>query len=80
MKFPASPWDLITSTDKAGLTRFDARKTFETGSFISSTAAFGYLTGAGQLTEWFFLIYMGTWTAARYLRDREQRLAQAAKA
>lgn len=75
---PASPWDYITST-KDGVVRFDPRKTWEAGAFMSSTWAFFYLTLHGTLTEFFFIGYMGAWAAARYLRDREQRLTNGAK-
>ena len=73
---PASPWDYVTSTDSKGIIRFDARKTFEAGAFTVSTLAFIYLTDKDNLTEWFFFTYMVSWTAARYLRDREQRLSK----
>lgn len=66
--------DLITATDKSGHTRFDARKCWEAGAFSVSTWAFVYIVMANRLTEWFFAIYMGSWVAARFLRDREQRL------
>lgn len=70
---PASPWDYITAT-KDGAVRFDARKTWEAGAFVVSTAAFVWLAYGDKLTEWFFIGYMGTWVGARFLRDREQRL------
>jgi hypothetical protein len=72
--FPASPWDYITSTGKDGVVRFDSRKTWEAGAFLVSTFAFAWQTYTGQLTEFFFIGYMGTWVGARFLRDREQRL------
>ena len=74
MKLPASPWDYVTSTDKRGVVRFDARKTFELGSFVLSGVWGSVLVYQHQFTEWFFIGFMATWTAARYLRDREQRL------
>ena len=66
--------DLITSTDKQKKVRLDPRKCFEAGAFLSSTWAFIFLTSSGRLTEFFFVGYMGVWTAARSMRDREQRL------
>ncbi len=69
---PASPWDYLTST-KDGATRFDARRSFEFGSFWVTTIWGSVLI----YTEWFFLAYLATWTAAKYLRDREQRLSKA---
>lgn len=66
--------DLLTATDKRGHTRFDARKCWEAGAFSVSTWAFVYIVMANRLTEWFMAIYMGSWVAARFLRDREQRL------
>lgn len=69
-----SLFDLITSTDKKGKVRLDARKCFEAGSFLLSTWVIVFLTGAGKLTYEFFTVYLGVWTAARFLRDREQRL------
>lgn len=67
--------DLITSTDKKGKVRFDSRKCFEAGAFLSSTWAFVFLTAQGKLTEFFFVGYMGAWVIARSMRDREQRLS-----
>lgn len=67
-------WDLVTSTDKTGATRTDARKFFETGAFVVSTVAFSYMVVADGLTEVFLFTYMGAWVTARFLRDREQRL------
>lgn len=75
---PASPWDLITSTDKKKQVRFDARKCWEAGAFVISTFAFAWTTVKGDLTEWFFFAYMSVWVGARWLRDREQRLNGAA--
>ena len=69
--------DLITATDKKGKTRLDARKCFEAGAFLTSTWAFVFLTAAGKLTEWYFVGYLGSWVGARFLRDREKRLAGA---
>ena len=71
---PASPWDYITATSKDGVTRFDARKTWEAGAFLVSTWAFIQLTLTNNLTEVFLGAYMVTWVGARFLRDREQRL------
>lgn len=67
--------DLLTSTDKAGKVRFDARKCWEAGAFAVSTWGFVYVTLSGHLTEWYFGGYMGAWVLARTLRDREQRLS-----
>ena len=67
--------DLLTSTDKKGKVRFDARKCFEAGAFATSTWAFVFITIDGKLTEWFFAGYMAAWVGARWLRDREQRLS-----
>lgn len=72
---PASPWDYVTSTGKDGTVRFDPRKSFEFGSYWVSTAWGCILLHQGKFSEGFFLAYMAAWTAARYLRDREQRLA-----
>lgn len=74
MKLPASPWDYITSTAKDGKVRFDPRKTWEAGAFLASCWGFVYLTLHDKLTEFYFIGFMGAWAAARYLRDREQRL------
>ena len=74
MKLPASPWDYVTSTDRQGRTRFDPRKSFEFGAFWCSTVWGSILVYKDSMTEWFFIGYMAAWTAARYLRDREQRL------
>lgn len=72
---PASPWDYVTSS-KGAVVHFDPRKTWEAGAFLVSTAAFAWLAYSDKLTEWFFIGYMGTWVGARFLRDREQRLAK----
>lgn len=66
--------DLLTTTDKRGNTRLDARKCWEAGAFMASTWGFFFMMGAGKMTEWYFMAYMGTWVGARFLRDREQRL------
>ena len=75
-KDPTAPnlRDLITSTDREGRVRIDARKCFEAGCFLSSTWAFVFLTANGKLTEVFFAGYMGAWVGARFLRDREKRM------
>lgn len=75
MKLPASIWDYVTSTDRQGRTRFDPRKTFEFWAFWFSTAWGCVLVYQEKFTEFFFIGYMAAWTAARYLRDREQRLS-----
>ena len=66
--------DLITATDRKGKTRLDARKCFEAGSFLLSTWVVVYLTSAGKLTVEYFTVFLGVWTTARFLRDREKRL------
>jgi len=76
MKLPASPWDYVTSTDKQGRVRFDPRKSFECGSFLVSTTCGSILIYQQQFSEWFFIGYMAAWTAARWLRDREQRMTE----
>ena len=67
--------DLITSTDKTGKVRFDARKCFEAGAFLTSTWILVFITSSGKFNEAAFGLYMATYTAARFLRDREQRLS-----
>jgi hypothetical protein len=67
--------DLLTTTDRRNKLRFDSRKCFEAGAFLTSSWAFVYLTLTHQLTEWFFVCYIGAWVAARSMRDREQRLS-----
>lgn len=67
--------DLITSTDKSGRVRFDSRKCFEAGAFLTATWILVFITSAGKFNEAAFGLYMATYTAARFLRDREQRLA-----
>ena len=69
--------DLITSTDRSGKVRFDARKCWEAGAFLTSTWGFVFLTASFKLTEFFFIGYMGAWVGARFLRDREKRLEAA---
>ena len=66
--------DLLTSTDKKGIQRFDARKCFEAGAFGVSTWGFVFITLADKMTEFYMLSYMGAWVGARFLRDREKRL------
>lgn len=68
--------DLITATDRKGKKRLDARKCFEAGSFCLATWIMVYLTLGKGMTIDFFTVYLGVWTAARYLRDREKRLSQ----
>ena len=71
--------DLITSTDKTGKVRFDSRKCFEAGAFLTSTWILVFITSAGKFSFEAFGLYMATYTAARFLRDREQRLSNAPK-
>ena len=66
--------DLLTSTDRKGKVRFDARKCFEAGAFLTTTWAFVFLTAQGKLTEFYMISYVGAWVVARSMRDREQRL------
>ena len=67
--------DLITSRDKkTGKVWLDPRKCFEAGSFLLSTWVVVYLTSAGKLTVEYFTVFLGVWTTARFLRDREKRL------
>jgi hypothetical protein len=72
-------WDLVTATDRQGQKRTDGRKLFETGAFLVMTTAFAYWALIDRLTEWYALIYVGAFVAARSLRDREQRLNAALK-
>jgi len=67
-------WEVVTATDKRGITRTDSRKMFEAGAFVVMTIGFAYLVVQGKLTEVYAAIYVGAWVTARYLRDREQRL------
>ena len=70
-----SLFDLLTSTDRTGTVRLDARKCFEAGAFVPSTWIVIFITAAGKFNEMAFGLYMATYTAARFLRDREKRLA-----
>ena len=67
--------DLITATDKQGIVRLDSRKCFEAGAFLTSTWIMVFITAAGKFSFEAFGLYMATYTAARFLRDREKRLA-----
>ena len=67
--------DLITATDKRGTVRLDARKCFEAGAFLTSTWVLVYITSANKFSYEAFGLYLATWTAARWLRDREKRMA-----
>lgn len=62
-------WELFTATDKAGICRTDGRKLFEAGAFIVMTVSFYFLTITGKMTEWYALIYVGSWVGARAWRD-----------
>ena len=79
LSLPASPWDVITSTDKQGNMRFDARKCWECGAFWVSTSWGSILLYQNNLTEWFFTGYLAAWVFARSMRDREQRLMSQGK-
>jgi len=68
--------DLITATDKKGKKRLDARKCFEAGSFALTTWVMIYITLGKGMTIEFFTVFLGVWTTARFLRDREQRLSR----
>ena len=69
--------DLVTSTNKKGRVYLDPRKCFEAGSFLLTTWIMVYLTGSGKMSIEYFTVFLGVWTTARYLRDREKRLAEA---
>jgi hypothetical protein len=71
---PASLWDVLTSTDKGGKVRFDARKCWECGAFWASTIWGCILLYKNDLSEWYFTGYLAAWVFARSMRDREQRL------
>ena len=70
-----SLFDLLTATDRTGRVRLDARKCFEVGAFVTSTWIMVFITAAGKFNEMAFGLYMATYTAARFLRDREKRLS-----
>ena len=67
-------WDIVTSTDRQGLTLTDGRKLFEVGVFVVMTVGFSYLLLIGKMSEFYAGIYVGSFIGARALRDREQRL------
>lgn len=67
-------WDTVTTTSRDGKTRTDARKLFEAGAFVVMTIAFSYLAVQDKLSEGYAAIYVGAFVAARFARDREQRL------
>jgi hypothetical protein len=69
-------WDVVRTT-KGDATFTDPRKLYECGAFVVSTVGFSYLIIVGKMSEWFFAGYIGAWVAARYARDREQRLNRA---
>lgn len=69
-------WDVIR-TGKGGKSYTDPRKLYEAGAFVVMTVGFAHMTIQGKLTEAYAGIYVGAWVAARYLRDREQRLNKA---
>ena len=71
-----SLYDLLTATDKKGKVRLDARKCFEAGSFLLASWIMVWLASAGKMTIEFFTVYLGVWTTARFLRDRERRLTE----
>ena len=66
-------WDLVRAT-KDGKVFTDGRKLFETGAFAVMTVTFCYLALVDKLSEMYATLYVGAFVAARYLRDREQRL------
>lgn len=66
-------WHVIT-TEKNGKVFTDGRKLFEAGAFFATFVTFYYFTVTDTMTEWYVLIFLGAWTGARWLRDREQRL------
>jgi len=66
-------WDTIR-TKKGEVTYTDPRKLFEVGAFVVMSCGFSYMVIQGKLTEWYAGIYVTAFVAARYLRDREQRL------
>lgn len=67
-------WELVTATAKDGKVRTDGRKLYECGAFLVMTLAFAYWAVIDRLTEWYALLYVGAWVAARSMRDREKRL------
>ena len=71
-------WDMVRTTKKDAQggehIYTDPRKFFEVGAFVVATCAFSYKVIQGKLEIEFMLVYLGTFTGARFLRDREQRL------
>ena len=66
--------DIVSSTDKKGRVRLDARKCFEAGAFLTSTWVIIFITAAQKFSFEAFSAYLAAWVASRWLRDREQRL------
>lgn len=56
-----SPINLIDLISVNG--RINERKLSRFGAWIVSTWGFIYLISRGQLTEWYFIGYMGAWVA-----------------
>jgi hypothetical protein len=69
-------FDGFVAKDKNGDLKPDFRKFFEFGSFMSSTWLFMFWPLIGKFDSAYAIGYMATWTTARYLRDREQRLRE----
>lgn len=67
-------WDVVRATNKDGKVFTDPRKLFEAGAFVVMTVYFSHAALQGKMTEWYAAIYVGAFVAARYARDREQRL------
>lgn len=69
-------WDVVRAKKNEEVFT-DPRKLFEAGAFVVMTVGFAHMTIQGKLTEWYAMIYVAAWVAARAIRDREQRLNKA---
>ena len=62
---PYSFTDLIVENGK-----LSEQKLSRMGAWIVSTWGFVYLVSTNNLSEWYFVGYMGTWVASAILSDR----------
>ncbi len=64
-------------TTKDGKEIVDNRKLCYIGTFAVMATAFAYLALTDRFTEWYALIFVGTFVTGKALGDREQRLNRA---
>lgn len=75
-------WDTVTSTDRTGAVRTDAKRLYLAGAFVVMTATLALLAVISKLSEWYAFLYVGAFVVADIGRNvaqiKQQQVANAA--